>query len=191
MNLRFSILILVLLISCVLNAQTEAVTDIDGNIYTTSKVRDQVWMNENLKTTKLNDGTPLQLVVKSLLWNQSVKPSYCWYNNDEKTNTIANGALYNWYAIETGKLCPIGWHVPSDKIFFEKPNVPSGYRDENGSFWFLKDQCMYWTSTDYTSSEAYYQTVLSIGNKVNRDYTFKTYGLSVRCIKDNLPKQTK
>ena len=26
----------------------------------------------------------------------------------------AYGALYNWYAVETGNLCPTGWRVPSN-----------------------------------------------------------------------------
>ena len=186
MKTRFSILILVTLISITLGAQTETVTDIDGNTYQITKVRNQVWMTENLKTTRLNDGTPLPLVENSLIWKQTLQPAYCWYNNDGKTNKNYFGALYNWFAVETGKLCPLGWHVPSDKVWLEKPNLPAGYRDENGFFSYLKDQSIYWTSTNYTNDEAYYQSVLSIGNRVNRDYTFKRYGHSVRCIKDNV-----
>jgi uncharacterized protein (TIGR02145 family) len=41
-------------------------------------------------------------------------PGYCWYNNDITNNKATYGALYNWYTLNTGKLCPKGWHVPSD-----------------------------------------------------------------------------
>jgi uncharacterized protein (TIGR02145 family) len=28
---------------------------------------------------------------------------------------VGYGRLYNWYAVNTGKLCPSGWHVPTDR----------------------------------------------------------------------------
>jgi hypothetical protein len=182
---KLIISILISLITCGLFAQSDMVTDVDGNEYKTMKIRDQIWMTENLKTTRFNDGTPIPLVDNILKWQQIQLPAFCWYNNDEKTNKKSMGALYNWYAVETGKLCPIGWHVPSDKVWFEEPTFPSGYRDENGSYIYLKDHSIYWTSTEYTSNEAYYQSVHTIGNKVDRYYTSKKYGHSIRCIKDN------
>jgi len=91
----------------------ETVTDIDGNVYHTITIGTQVWMVENLKTTKLNDGTPIPLVVADTDWYPKITPGYCWYNNDiAYKNTY--GALYNWYIISTGQLAPIGWHVPTD-----------------------------------------------------------------------------
>jgi uncharacterized protein (TIGR02145 family) len=88
------------------------VTDIDGNVYQTIGIGSQIWMAENLKTTKYNDATTIPNVVDSASWSVLLTPGYCWYNNDK--NTYAhNGALYNWYTIETGNLCPDGWHEPS------------------------------------------------------------------------------
>lgn len=89
-------------------------TDIDGNVYTSVNIGNQVWLVENLKTTKLNDGTPIQLVVDNTAWNQLTTLGYCWYSNDPLANKNTYGALYNWYAVNTGKLCPVGWHVPTD-----------------------------------------------------------------------------
>jgi uncharacterized protein (TIGR02145 family) len=88
--------------------------DIEGNTYKTIKIGNQIWMAENLKTTKYNDGTALIEVTDRDIWQIYHYNTYCWYNNDKGTNGNTYGALYKWYAVNTGKLCPAGWHVPSD-----------------------------------------------------------------------------
>ncbi|MCK9414102.1 MAG: fibrobacter succinogenes major paralogous domain-containing protein [Prolixibacteraceae bacterium] len=93
--------------------QPNTVTDPDGNAYETVTIGTQVWMAENLKTTKFNDGSPIPHVVIASSWGALTTPGYCWYNN-ETINQEIYGALYNWYTIATTKLCPTGWHVPSD-----------------------------------------------------------------------------
>jgi uncharacterized protein (TIGR02145 family) len=90
------------------------VTDIEGNSYKTISIGTQVWMTENLKTTRYNDGSTIPLVADPAIWSNLTTPSYCWYNNEEAAYKNLYGALYNWYAVNTGKLCPIGWHVPSE-----------------------------------------------------------------------------
>jgi uncharacterized protein (TIGR02145 family) len=92
---------------------TTQVTDIDGNGYDMVTIGTQVWMKQNLKTTRLNDGTAIPLIRVNNLWSNS-KPAYCWFNNDSLTYKNPYGALYNYYAVYTTKLCPVGWHVPSD-----------------------------------------------------------------------------
>jgi len=96
------------------NSVPANITDSDGNIYTSVNINNQTWMIENLKTTKYNDGTAIPLVTDGVSWAALSTPAYCWYNNDAVTNKITYGALYNWYTVNTGKLCPTGWHVPSD-----------------------------------------------------------------------------
>ena len=91
------------------------IKDIDGNVYNTITIGAQVWMAENLQTTKYNDGTVIPLVTEQSAWYDLNAPGICWYNNDESANRNIYGALYNWYALDTGKLCPSGWHVPSDE----------------------------------------------------------------------------
>jgi uncharacterized protein (TIGR02145 family) len=91
------------------------VIDADDNTYATVKIGEQVWMAENLKTTHLKDNTPIPLVTESSDWKALTTPAYCWYNNDETTNKNIYGALYNWYTVNTNKLCPMGWHVPTDE----------------------------------------------------------------------------
>lgn len=90
-------------------------TDIDGNTYNTVTIGDQVWMKENLKVTKLNDGTDIPLVTDSDTWFQTSNPGCSWYGNDEATYAATYGAMYNWYTVSTGELCPEDWHVPTDE----------------------------------------------------------------------------
>ena len=87
--------------------------DADGNSYNTVKIGTQVWMKENLKTTKYNDGSNIPNVTDNSKWDELTSGAYCNYDNLEK-NADTYGRLYNWYALNTGKLAPAGWHVPTD-----------------------------------------------------------------------------
>jgi len=89
------------------------VKDYDGNSYTTVIIGSQTWMAENLKTTKLNDGTIIPNITNNAEWGSLTSSGYCWYDNDI-TNKSISGALYNWFTISTNKICPAGWHVPND-----------------------------------------------------------------------------
>jgi len=94
------------------------IKDIEGNTYKTIIIGSQEWMAENLKTTKFNDGTSIHLITSKS--EQSIRymaPDYCWFD-DSISNKAINGALYNWLAVETGKLCPVGWHVPSENEWY-------------------------------------------------------------------------
>lgn len=92
---------------------TFGVMDVDSNLYKTVIIGNQEWMGANLKTTKYNDGNPIPLVTDHPEWERLSTPAYCWYRyGDSYISTY--GALYNWYAVNTGKLCPTGWHAPSE-----------------------------------------------------------------------------
>ncbi|MBK7712989.1 MAG: fibrobacter succinogenes major paralogous domain-containing protein [Bacteroidales bacterium] len=93
------------------------VADIDGNTYKTVTIGNQLWMAENLKTTLLNDNTPIPEITDNTIWSATSTLAYCWMNNNEATYKPLYGALYNWFAINTGTLCPTGWHIPSDAEF--------------------------------------------------------------------------
>ncbi len=81
------------------------VTDIDGNIYEAIRIGTQTWFRENLKTTKYNDGSSIPYINDGFQWTH--------LTTDAGTNQNTYGNLYNWFAVNTGKLCPSGWHVPS------------------------------------------------------------------------------
>jgi uncharacterized protein (TIGR02145 family) len=94
-------------------------TDGDGNNYPviqigTGKSAPQIWMAENLKATKFKNGTtPIPNITGNAAWQALSTPAFSWYNN-EAGNKATYGALYNWYTVNTGNLCPTGWHVPTD-----------------------------------------------------------------------------
>ncbi len=91
----------------------DSVSDIDGNVYHMAKIGDQVWMTENLKVTRYNDGIQIPEIKDKSVWKNMSGPAYCWYNNDPvyKNNY---GALYNGFTVMRKNLCPVGWHVPSN-----------------------------------------------------------------------------
>lgn len=92
-------------------------SDEDNNIYKTVRIGNQVWMAENLKVTHLNTGATIALQEDPGLWIGLTNAAYCWYSNNEAVNKPLYGALYNWFAVNTGALCPSGWKVPSDIDF--------------------------------------------------------------------------
>jgi len=216
-----------------------AVTDLDGNFYNIVTIGTQTWMVENLKTTKYNDGTSIPLVTTA--WSYLTTPGYCWYNNDDGTYKNKYGALYNWYAVNTSKLAPTGWHIPTDAEWttlesyvnanlgtsgtvakalaattdwypytdvstigsdLSKNNssgfaaFPGGYRDSylptggTGPFGFnnFTYNGRWWSSNERSTGNAWYRSLSYNMNNVGRNYLNEQYGLSVRCIKDVLPK---
>jgi uncharacterized protein (TIGR02145 family) len=95
------------------------VTDIDGNIYYTVTIGTQVWMAENLKTTKYYNGdligttTPATKDIVNEIYSGSTA-KYQWAYDGNESNVATYGRLYTWSTVNTGALCPQGWHVPTD-----------------------------------------------------------------------------
>ncbi|HQP05243.1 MAG TPA: FISUMP domain-containing protein [Bacteroidales bacterium] len=118
---------------------SNTVIDIDGNVYDIVTIGSQVWMAENLKTTKYADGTPIPLTNTRSTWNAitSTSKAYCWYDNDI-SNKATYGALYTWAAAMNGAasvtanpsgiqgVCPTGWHLPSDAEWTQLTNYLGG-----------------------------------------------------------------
>lgn len=119
------------------NNDVDLITDADGNRYRTITIGDQVWMAENLRVTHYNDNTPINYVTSDQQWMKLDSPAYCWYNDDKAISNSKNfGAYYNFHAVETGKICPKGWHVPNQTewLTFEN-NIIKEYCTEEDSIY--------------------------------------------------------
>jgi uncharacterized protein (TIGR02145 family) len=88
------------------------VTDADGNQYGVISIGTQTWMAGNLRVTHYNDGTPILNITDAWDWGHTGTGAWCEYDNSA-TNGNVYGKLYNWYAVNTNKLAPVGWHVPT------------------------------------------------------------------------------
>jgi len=118
---------------------SNSVTDVDGNIYTTVTIGTQVWLVENLKVTKYRNGDPIPNVTDNNSWNELTTDAYCNYDNDA-SNVSVYGRLYNWYAVnDSREIAPRGWHVPSDEewaileTYLGGNNVAGGKMKEPGT----------------------------------------------------------
>lgn len=92
---------------------SQTVNDVDGNTYNTISIGNQVWLTENLKTTKFNNQDPIPLVTDNALWSTQTEAAYCYYQQDTQ---IADeyGFLYNWHVVnDIRNVCPSGYHVPT------------------------------------------------------------------------------
>ena len=132
---------------------TSTVADIDGNTYNTVLIGTQCWTKSNLNVTKYNDGTAIPLDASGgatgngavQTWGGRAAGAYSILSNESSTGTNASnyGFLYNWYAAtDPKKICPAGWHVPSEAEFitltaFASPNP--GYK--------LKSTSSLWTGS--------------------------------------------
>jgi len=113
-------LVLILVSSCE-NAEddediTGTVTDMEGNVYRTVTIGTQVWMAENLKTTKYSNGDSIETTTPtSLDISQQDSPKYQWPYDGNESNVATYGKLYSWYSItDSRNICPSGWHVATN-----------------------------------------------------------------------------
>jgi uncharacterized protein (TIGR02145 family) len=99
-------------------------TDIEGNTYKTIQIGTQVWMAENLRTTKYNDGTNIPKVTETM---EGVRTSaYFWGDSDNNGKVNTYGPLYNWSAASSYKTAPTGWHLPSKSEWLTLINYLGG-----------------------------------------------------------------
>jgi uncharacterized protein (TIGR02145 family) len=137
----------------------DTLKDIDGNLYQAVRIGSQVWMAENLRVTKYNDGSDIPFDTSTETWKNAKTPKYCFYDNATGTDSIKKfGALYNWYVVSPlnlKKIAPAGWHVPSDSEWtvLEKYLIANGYNwngatDSNRIAKSLAAKTDWWTSSN-------------------------------------------
>jgi uncharacterized protein (TIGR02145 family) len=185
--------------------------DVDGNEYITMTMGRQTWMMENLRTTKYNDGTAIPLLSDKEAWTNCTTtqtPGYCCYGNDTSKKDSC-GALYNWYAVNTGKLAPAGWHVPVAEDWLPYivdpvqpmwnatcgagfscgfPATYCGIRLPDGSFnradGYTGTSGNWWCSTQDTASNAWASSLFANYFTFSRIIVCKSYGFNVRLVRD-------
>jgi len=139
-------------------ATNNTITDIDGNNYEIVEIGTQKWLNQNLKTTKLNDGVELIL-------NEGDDDmgflNYSWYENNEGFGDNL-GAIYHQSVITTGKICPLGWRVPSDSDWFELETflgitdpASTGFRGDSASYKLKESNSTFWDESNQYSTDQY------------------------------------
>jgi uncharacterized protein (TIGR02145 family) len=139
---------------------TGTVADVNGNNYNTIKIGKQWWTKQNLKATSYNDYSFVGWQGNPGTWVTLTSGAYCYYDNST-TNLNTYGALYNWYAVSSGKLCPTGWHVPSMTeweelfVFAGGETVAGGKLKEAGT--------THWLTPNTSADNAYGFTALPGG----------------------------
>jgi len=120
------------------------VSDIDGNSYKTVTIGTQTWMAENLRVTLFTDGGVIPSVTDSANWSSLSTPAFCTYADTSSAAVINQyGRLYNWYAVNTGKLCPLGWKSPTDSDWTVLSSylIQTGFGYKNAGNTIAKAMC--------------------------------------------------
>ncbi len=152
-----------------------SITDCNGNNYDVILIGSQCWMSENLVTSRFNDGSEIPLEIHSAIWSTLTSPGYCWYNNDSATFGSTYGAMYNWYAVNAGNLCPKGWHIPTDEDWSTLITYAGGESVAGGN---LKEaDTTHWKSPNIGATNEFGFTALPGGG---RSGTGSFYGEGVR-----------
>jgi uncharacterized protein (TIGR02145 family) len=162
-----------IIVNCCKKENTPApVTDIEGTTYKTVKIGDQVWMAENLRTATFSDSSGISAVTDAAEWSGLTTPGFCWYDNDEMSNKEIYGALYNYFSVSTGKLCPAGWHVPSKDEWQQLRDVLGDTITGGGK---LKEEgTAHWTSPNTGAVNSTGFTALPAGIRYSEG-TFSTF----------------
>ena len=87
-----------------------------GSDYETVQIGEQCWFAENLRAEQYRDGSTISKAETLDEWFAGYGVQ-CSYSFDEEIS-VERGLLYNGVAVnDERKLCPSGWHVPTDEEF--------------------------------------------------------------------------
>jgi uncharacterized protein (TIGR02145 family) len=190
------------------------VTDIDGDVYPTVEIGEQIWMAKNLKVSRFSDGTPISsahILELCCQWTAY----YTWYRlmgEMESSNENPSGVQ---------SVCPDGWHLPSMAEWEElidhlggselaggkmkqvgvgcwnSPNsgasnesglsaLPAGWQDWEFERAILHsgEGAFFWTATEQNMDYAIILRLFHDSEKIRTEALFSSLGASVRCVKD-------
>lgn len=140
------------------------IKDLDGNVYQIIMTPSTgVWMAQNLNTFKLNDGTPLEIVYDNSKWKDIKTPARGFFKNTvEYAETY--GAIYNWHAVATGKLCPEGWHIPTQEEWNDLMDYVAGNERSGDNAAKLKEAgTAHWKAPNEGATNELFFTALPAG----------------------------
>lgn len=137
--MKFIIQLITVLI--IFNTSIAQVKDIDGNKYQTTNIGTQVWMSENLNTTKFSNGDIILKATSKEEWDKAAQSkqaawAYIFFNDDYEKY----GKFYNWYAlVDERGLAPKGWKIPSDEDWDLMANRIAGAKLKSTEGWKIGD----------------------------------------------------
>ena len=165
-NIPANLLVLAFMISimftgCKKENDPDIIKDADGNVYNAITIGTQMWIKENLKTTKYSNGDPILNVSETAAWAALSTGAYCDYENNGGNSSLY-GHLYNWYAVKDArKICPAGWHVPGNDEWNVLASSLGGSTIAGGK---LKEEgTAHWTNPNTQASNSSGFTALPAG----------------------------
>jgi uncharacterized protein (TIGR02145 family) len=145
-------------------------TDQDGNTYRTVQIGTQVWMAENLKTTKYRNGVSIAHITDNQQWVSDTNGAYCSYSNNI-INDCPYGKLYNFYAVvNTNNICPTGWHVPTESEWLTLTNFLGGSTVAGGKM--KVSSSTYWDAPNTGATNQSGFSALPAGIRAGNDGSF-------------------
>lgn len=190
----------------------KTITDADGNTYQVVKIGSQCWTESNLKTSKYNNGMAIEHLTENEAWANTTFGAWCYYKNT--ADSAIYGKLYNWYAAQSGNLCPEGWRVPTDKDvkkladFIGNPGAaaiksvsgwpeglngtnssgfnlyPAGDRFAGNGFTNLGKAAFMWTSNEYSTDNGFIYSIAGTIANFTQMNQKKNTGACIRCVRN-------
>ena len=155
-------------------------SDIDGNIYKTIQIGNQVWMAENLRVTKYRNGESILHITNNDEWVHTSYGAWCYYENLQ-SNEPAYGKLYNWNAvIDPRGIAPKGWHIPTPQEvttlieYLGGTSIAGGKMKETGATYWAESNPNVTNSSGFSGRPGGYRHYTGIFSDINTNGWFWT-----------------
>lgn len=187
------------------------IIDYGGKTYYTIKIGDQCWFAQNLNIgTQISGGNNQTEngIIEKYCYNDDLNNCITYgglYQWDEAMQYVTTEGAQG--------ICPPGWHIPnlaeyqtlSAEVGGDANSLKEigqgtgdgagtntsgfsallgGYRYSDGGFSSIYDVTLFWSSTEYSATNAYTLRLFTSVNNIFYGNYAETYGFSIRCIKD-------